>query len=60
MFYQNKIKVVPNLTFLKEFCTPLTLAIWFMDQGGKCNKADVLFHTNCFLKEEVQILQLMR
>ena len=57
MFYQNKIKVVPNLTFLKEFCTPLTLAIWFMDQGGKCNKADVLFHTNCFLKEEVQILQ---
>lgn len=56
-FYQNKVKILPNVEFLTQFCTPFALAIWFMDDGSKHSTGGVYFHTSCFSKEEVQILQ---
>jgi hypothetical protein len=56
-FYHNNVKILPNLEFLKQWCTPLALAIWFMDDGSKNGTAGVFFHTNCFSLGEVRTLQ---
>ena len=56
-FYLDMVKVVPSLEFLNQFCTPLALAIWFMDDGGKHSTGGVLLHTNSFTYKEIQILQ---
>lgn len=54
-FYQNGKKVIPkNIEGLIK--TPLTLAVWFMDDGTLDYriKDHCAFHlcTNCFSKEE--------
>jgi len=54
MFYKNQVKVVP--LNISNYLTPLALAIWFMDDGSK-HTSGVLFHTNSFKKEEVELLQ---
>jgi hypothetical protein len=56
-FYLNKIKVLPDLGFLNQFCTPLALAIWFMDDGSKHSTGGVYFHTNAFSLTEIKTLQ---
>lgn len=56
-FYLEKVKVVPSLEFLNQFCTPLALAIWFMDDGSKHAAGGVLLHTNSFTFKEIQTLQ---
>lgn len=56
-FYLDKVKILPNLEFLKQFCTPLALAIWFMDDGSKHSTGGVLLHTNSFTLSEVKTLQ---
>lgn len=56
LFYTNsKIKVIPNN--IAEFLTPLALAIWIMDDGTWKNPG-VRIATNCFTKEEVELLKL--
>ena len=49
MFYikvDNKfVKIIPNNMF--DWLTPLSLAIWFLDDGSKCNNS-VRIATNCF------------
>lgn len=53
LFYtHNKIKIVPNN--IADFLTPLALAILIMDDGTL--KPGVRIATNCFTKEEVELL----
>ena len=56
-FYLNNIKVLPNLAFLNQFCTPLALAIWFMDDENKHSTGGIYFHTNVFSITEIKTLQ---
>ena len=52
LFYNNKKrKIIPNN--LGELLTPLSLAIWIMDDGTFKNPG-VRIATNCFKKEEVE------
>lgn len=53
-FYINKIKVVPEKLIQK--LEPLGLAIWFMDDGSKCN-AGYYLHTNGFDLYSIEILR---
>lgn len=57
MFYLNNKKVIPNNIFelLKD---PLSLAIWFMDDGYKRNDCNAFrLGTDSFAKEEQALLQ---
>jgi hypothetical protein len=57
MFYKlvdNKyIKIIP--LNIREYLTPLALAIWFMDDGSNVNRG-ARIATNCFTLEEVNLL----
>jgi len=48
-FFRNHRKSVPENLVL----TPLTLAIWYMDDGSRCDK-DIYLNTQQFTKEEQQ------
>lgn len=48
------IKCIPST--IEEFLTPLTLAIWFMDDGSRHNSG-VYLHTNSFVIEDIKVLQ---
>lgn len=53
MFYENNKKKIPhNLKLL----TPLSIAIWFMDDGVKATKGGYYFSTNSFTKEDTERL----
>jgi ubiquinol-cytochrome c reductase cytochrome b subunit len=55
-FYDNKyIKILPSSTDLDMFLSPLALAIWIMDDGGRVSSG-LKLATNHFLLSEVQIL----
>ena len=55
LFYTNKkVKVIPKN--ISELLTPLALAIFIMDDGTW--KPGVRIATNCFTKEEVELLSL--
>ena len=55
LFYtNNKVKVIPKN--ISDLLTPLALAIWIMDDGTW--KPGVRIATNCFTKEEVELLSL--
>lgn len=53
MFYKDHIKIIP--ADLGEYLTPLSLAIWFMDDGSKINKT-IRLATNCFQLAELNFL----
>lgn len=54
-FYnQNKVKIVPFN--IQELLTPLTLAIWVMDDGG-VHPSGLIFSTYCFDIDGVTLLQ---
>ena len=53
LWYVNGTKVVPNS--ISELLTPISLAYWLCDDGGK-NKQGFHFATNAFSTEEVQLL----
>src|SRR4030043_656829 len=57
MFYKNGRKTITNV-ILKEFTDPLSLAIWFMDDGC-AEYGGVSFNTQCFSLKEVGILVKM-
>lgn len=51
-FYQNGKKTIPqNITL-----DPISLAVWFMDDGSKCRKSDVYLNTQKFNADEQKIL----
>lgn len=47
MFYKDKKKLIPNLKL-----DPLMLAVWFMDDGSRCNKENVYLNTQQFSKDD--------
>jgi hypothetical protein len=53
LFYTNKNKVIPNN--IAELLTPLSLAIWIMDDGI-WKKPGLRIATNNFTKQEVVLL----
>ena len=55
-FYQNKKKIVPKL--IQRWLTPLTLSVWFMDDGSiksKFHKARII-NTQGFSKRDIERL----
>lgn len=55
-FYKNRKKIIPKL--IHRWLTPLTLAIWFMDDGSiksKKHKAKII-NTQSFSKEDIERL----
>lgn len=55
-FYQDKKKIVPKL--IHRWLTPLSLAVWFMDDGSikSMNHRARIINTQGFKKKEVQKL----
>jgi len=52
LFYRNNRKVVPSSLKIK----PLTLAVWFMDDGSKSRDRDVYLNTQQFSLNDQRIL----
>ncbi|MBL7159088.1 hypothetical protein ISS85_01295 [Candidatus Microgenomates bacterium] len=50
-FYRDKQKIIPKDIELK----PLTLAVWFMDDGSRCG-SQLYFNTQQFLKKDQNCL----
>jgi hypothetical protein len=55
MWYRSGKKVVPSC--IGELLTPLALAVWVMDDGGKGSNGETNLHTRSFTLEEVKLLQ---
>ncbi|MBI5079666.1 hypothetical protein HZB06_03325 [Candidatus Wolfebacteria bacterium] len=55
IFYRDGKKIVPN-NIEMLLTEPLSLAVWFMDDGS-AEYAGVSFQTHCFSKKEVKLLQ---
>jgi hypothetical protein len=55
IFYRDGKKIVPN-NIEMLLTEPLSLAVWFMDDGS-AEYAGVSFQTHCFSKKEVRLLQ---
>ncbi len=47
LFYKDKKKCIPNLKL-----DPLTLAVWYMDDGSRCSKENVYLNTQQFSKDD--------
>lgn len=57
MFYKNKVKFIPR-NISEILITPLSLAVWFMDDGGRRNDSYGLFlNTLSFTVNEHELLQ---
>ena len=56
-FYKNKKKIIPKI--IKKLLTPVSIAIWFMDDGSfKSNKHNTfIIHTNGYQKSELELIQ---
>lgn len=55
LFYKKGRKYInPSIS---EYLTPLALAVWIMDDGGKLFNAGLKFSTNCFTYDENCILR---
>src|SRR3989338_9067436 len=50
-FYQGRKKIVPMISL-----DPLSLAVWYMDDGSKCQSTDVYLNTQQFGLKSQQIL----
>jgi ubiquinol-cytochrome c reductase cytochrome b subunit len=53
-FYQNKIKVVPSI--IDQLLTPLSLAVWIMDDGG-VHPSGMIISTYNFTFNDIILLQ---
>lgn len=57
LFYRNKVKIVPG-NIIKLLYSPLSLAVWFMDDGYKRNDCNALrLNTDSFQLQEQRLLQ---
>jgi hypothetical protein len=57
LFYPCGAKRI-TLKLAKELNNPLSLAVWFMDDGS-ADYAGVALNTQCFLKSEVELLRFI-
>ena len=55
LFYQNKVKKIPQESYIWNYFTEFSLAIWYMDGGSK-TKSGFKFATNCFDKKDIEYL----
>ena len=56
-FYRDNNKVFPE--DLSKWITPLSIAVWYMDDGC-CYKSDCTFSTDCFdLKSKRQLVKIL-
>lgn len=55
LFYPNKIKCVPKNQEIWNLFTPLSLAIWYMDDGSR-TKSGAKFATNNFEWSDIEFL----
>ncbi len=53
-FYQNGKKVIPEILEID----PISLAVWFMDDGSRCRESDVYLNTQQFDVEDQKKLIL--
>lgn len=56
-FYTKNRKTIPK--WIDLYLTPITLAIWLMDDGQKFKNKGIKFSTNSFTLEEIQYLRLL-
>ncbi len=57
IFYKNGIKVIPKNIHI----TPLSLAVWFMDDGSKCRTSDVYLNTQQFShNDQMKLLNILK
>lgn len=56
-FYQNNKKVIPRL--IKKMISPITLAVWFMDDGSYKSKEHktYIIHANGYQKDELEFIK---
>lgn len=47
LFYRDKKKCIPNLVL-----DSMSLAVWFMDDGSRCDKSNVYLNTQQFSKDD--------
>lgn len=56
LFYKDKKKCIPNLKL-----DPVTLAVWFMDDGSRCSEDNVYLNTQQFSKaDQYKLLELLK
>jgi len=57
LFYINNIKVIPDSLVLD----PMTLAVWYMDDGSKCGEHNVYLNTQQFSRaDQDRLMCLLR
>lgn len=56
-FYRNNKKIIPN--DIVNYMTPLSLAVWIMDDGSLCSPFNIRISTDCFSYQEHLILKDM-
>ena len=54
LFYPNNRKIIPKC--IGQYLTPLTLAIWLMNDGTLIKNKGIKFTSNCFTLTEVKLL----
>ncbi len=54
IFFQEKHKIIPNNLVL----TPLSLAVWYMDDGSRCDQ-DIYLNSQQFTQEEQERLMTL-
>lgn len=55
LFYRGRTKIVPKE--ITSLLTPITLAVWFMDDGARYANGAPFLNTQCFERSEVTHLQ---
>lgn len=55
LFYKDKKKCIPDLVL-----DPMSLAVWFMDDGSRCSKNNVYLNTQQFSKDnQYKLLKIL-
>ena len=56
LFYKDKKKCIPDIIL-----DPISLAVWFMDDGSRCSKDNVYLNTQQFSKnDQYKLLKLLK
>ncbi len=57
LFYKNGVKIIPNDIHI----TPLSLAVWFMDDGSRCRTSDVYLNTQQFdYEDQMKLIGILK
>jgi hypothetical protein len=57
LFYINDIKSIPDSLILD----PMTLAVWYMDDGSKCRESDIYLNTQQFSEiDQKKLIKLLQ